>query len=404
MKNTLNRYIELADKITDSPDEQKLKAFCNLMAKIETAIPNVITANQKAIESNTELRFWHIHSPFKPFNEYDNIALIGFIKERHGDIQAWEQETGDILKERQNNIEKYKQTDWIRYANGEKHPDIIYCKGGKYWRWNEQKNSPYFRLFWQIWQQGNTADFETICKMVCLYIVLKNEADIIADELRLIGQLPQQANEPTTARLITDIEQLPQQQQQAIREGIKSQIEAQILVQKAANPDGLNDYLKAELANATAAMQTLIQESQKDGAIMPTISKNFVWNMERAKKLRQYLPPTSTQPTEATPTATATTPANLQLCNPKLQQAIKNAQKTGFVRFEDGVYKAKDKSWLVVFASELKAKGITTTQYADIETIFGLDSGELARKWQKVSNQKNYDKIRNTILPLLADI
>lgn len=416
MKNTLNRFIELADKITANPDEQqKYTGFCGLMDKIKTTIPNAITANAKAIDSDTKLRLniCRHYICHNGFGDKTYRLQMEFIKEHYSDIQAWEQETGDTLKERQNKLEQYKDIDFlpetlistqtyrpencinsVTKTQKEPHPDQTYCRSGKnyYRQWHNLKNAQYFRLFLQIWQQGNTGDFETICEMVCLYIALKNEADFVADELRLIGQLPQQANEPTTARLITDIEQLPQQQQQAIREGIKSQIEAQILVQKAANPDGLNDYLKAELANATAAMQTLIQESQKDGAIMPTISKNFVWNMERAKKLRQYLPPTSTQPTEATPTATATTPANPLLDNPEFQKILNKTIKAGFVEVTNGGY-----NWLLTlnelayFATELAKRGITQSRWKPIETFFNVK--HLAQETYKERNVKHQSQI-----------
>ncbi len=103
---------------------------------------------------------------------------------------------------------------------------------------------------------------------------------------------------------------------------------------------------------------------------MPTISKCFVWNVERAKKLREYLPPTSTPPTKATSTATPTTPANPLLYNPKLQQAIKNAQKEGFVRIENGhyIWCNKDKNgkklypyqYACFFADEAEKKGVAT--------------------------------------------
>lgn len=414
MKNTLNRFIEFADKIAANPNEQqKYTGLCNLMATIKNTIPNTITANAKAIDSDTKLRLNVWRSYFSDFGDRTYREQMVFVKKHYSDIEQWQTETGDTLKERQNKLEKYTETDWLpesvvevkteRQPNcinsvtkvkKEPHPDQTYCRSGKnyYRQWHDLKNAPYFRLFWQIWQQGNTANFETTCEMVCLYIALKNEANFVADELRLIGQLPQQANEPTTARLITDIEQLPQQQQQAIREGIKSQIEAQILIQKAANPDGLNDYLKAELANATAAMQTLIQESQKDGAIMPTISKNFVWNMERAKKLRQYLPPTSTQPTEATPTATATTPANPLLDNPEFQKILNKAIKAGFVEVTNGGY-----NWLLTlnelayFATELAKRGITQSRWKPIETFFNVK--HLAQETYKERNVKHQSQI-----------
>ena len=415
MQNNLKRYIEFAQRITANPDEQqKYTGLCNLMAKTKTDIPNVITANQKAIDGNTYLRlngyfsdiyFGNIHSDFR--------EQMWLIKYHYSDISIWEQETGDKLKEHQNKLNRFADVvklppiidEIVVGANSgvREHPDPNqkYCINGEYRKWDNQKNSPYFRLFWQIWQQGNTADYETICKMVCLYIALKNEADFIADELRLTGQLPQpqQPNEPTTAQLITDIEQLPQDMQQAIREGIKSQIEAQILVQKTANPDGLNDYLKTELEKATAAMQTLIQESQKDGAIMATINKCFVWNMERAKKLREYLQPTTAQqPTRPTPQPTETT--NPLLGNKEFMKVLQRAIKAGFVVASGNGYKCKSLTWLAVFADELNAKGITKTKFADIERLFTQPKGSLTNKFQKAIGQKNYGKMRAEIVAL----
>ena len=223
MKNTLNRYIELAERIAANPDEQKkYTGLCGLMGEIKITIPNVITANQKAIDSNKELRFWHTNTPHKPFNDYDKIGLIHFVKEQHSDIQAWEQETADKQREHQNKLEQYSETDFlpetvfgteihhtncmsVRKPQTQPHPDQIYClKGRNYYRqWNDNKNSPYFRLFWQIWQQGNTADFESICEMVWLYITLKNEVATIAEYLELTGATPQPAKEPTTPQPTT---------------------------------------------------------------------------------------------------------------------------------------------------------------------------------------------------------
>jgi type I site-specific restriction endonuclease len=148
--------------------------------------------------------------------------------------------------------------------------------------------------------------------------------------------------------LITDIKDLPINLQKAITDGIKNQIEAQILVQKELNPDGLNDYLNAELESATKAMQTMIQESQRDGAIIETISEIYVWNKERAKKIQEYRNTQNTHPNKE-PFALPK-----ELDNTRFKSILKKAVKAGFVKKTDEGYKWNgQKNELALFAQKV---------------------------------------------------
>lgn len=148
--------------------------------------------------------------------------------------------------------------------------------------------------------------------------------------------------------LITDIKDLPIELQNAIQNGIKNQIEAQILIQKETNPDGLNDYLNAELSGATKSMQTMIQESQKDGAVLKNISKIYVWNKERAKKIQEYRNTQNTHPNKE-PFALPK-----ELDNTRFKSILKKAIEAGFVEKTDEGYKWNgQKNELALFAQKV---------------------------------------------------
>ncbi len=418
MKNTLNRFIELADRITANPDEQqKYTGFCGLMDKIKNTIPNTITANAKAIDSDKGLRLNVCRSYMchNGIGDHTYRLQMEFIKKHYSNIQAWERETGDKLKERQSKLEKYTETDWLpesvveikteRQPNcinsvtkvtKEPHPDQLYCRcGANYYRqWVEQKNSPYFRLFWQIWQQGNSANFETICKMVCLYIALKNEADFIADELRLIGQFPQpqQPNEPTTDNIKVlpidfDISDIALSKYLDKVFGVIPPDEYMKTTPDGRYYTGYNIKENSPFESKSQCLHLLCKIRQLTRELKQTpdyIQREKIKN-EREKLYAEYChiitpqQPTSTKPTQATPTA------NLQLFNPKLQQAIKNAQKAGFVRVENGNYKWCNKDnngkrlypyqYACFFADVAEKKGIATIQIiSDLFKISDLGS------------------------------
>lgn len=193
--------------------------------------------------------------------------------------------------------------------------------------------------------------------------------------------------------LITDIKDLPINLQKAITDGIKNQIEAQILVQKELNPDGLNDYLNAELESATKAMQTLLQESQRDGAIIETISEIYVWNKERAKKLNEYKQLTNGGKMANEPDTLTKEP--IKLPEP-LETILNRAVKACFVEYSGGKYKRKKPlTWLAVFADILNERGFVKDKFGEIETMFGEKN--LAQSNNRALGQKNYDNMKSEI-------
>lgn len=186
--------------------------------------------------------------------------------------------------------------------------------------------------------------------------------------------------------LITDIKDLPIELQNAIQNGIKNQIEAQILIQKETNPDGLNDYLNAELSGATKSMQTMIQESQKDGAFLETISEIYVWNKERAKKIQEYQKAQNTHPNND---------------NLPLLSILDRAVSAGFVEYSGNKYKRlKPLTWLAVFADMLNERGFVKDKFGEIETLFGVKY--LAQSKDRALGQKNYNNMKSEIEMLFS--
>lgn len=412
MKNTFNRYIELADKIAANPDEQqKYTGFCGLMDKIKTTIPNAITANAKAIDSDTKLRLniCRHYICHNGFGDKTYRLQMEFIKKHYSNIQAWERETGDKLKERQSKLEKYTETDWLpesvveikteRQPNcinsvtkvtKEPHPDQLYCRcGANYYRqWVEQKNSPYFRLFWQIWQQGNSANFETICKMVCLYIALKNEADFIADELRLIGQFPQpqQPNEPTTDNIKVlpidfDISDIALSKYLDNVFGVITPDEFM-----ATTPDGryytaYNIKENSPFESKSLCLNKLceIRYLTRELKQTPDPLKRENLKNDREKLYTEYcqiIKPTATtdQPTTAKPQPTAM--PNPLLSNKEFMKVLHRAIKAGFVvEIANGCYKWNEQYPLQYanhFANNaVKSQQIKATK-KDIETLLNV--------------------------------
>ena len=426
MENNLKRYIELADRITANPDErQKYTGFYGLMDNIKNTIPNVITANQKAIDSDKGLRlnvcrYYMCHNGI---GDHTYRLQMEFIKKHYSDIQAWERETGDKLKERQSKLEKYTETDWLpesvveikteRQPNcinsvtkvtKEPHPDQLYCRcGANYYRqWVEQKNSPYFRLFWQIWQQGNSANFETICKMVCLYIALKNEADFIADELRLIGQFPQpqQPNEPTTDNIKVlpidfDISDIALSKYLDNVFGVITPDEYM-----ATTPDGryytaYNIKENSPFENKSQCLYKLckIRQLTRELKQTPDPLKREELKNEREKLYAEYcniIKPTTTQPTTAIPQPTPTA-SNKLLGNPEIIKALNNGVNEGYwVYVGDNHYQVTDKNLprLAIFADMLNEREFTTIKFADIEQLFNTKN--LSQKHYRVRGQNNY--------------
>lgn len=193
--------------------------------------------------------------------------------------------------------------------------------------------------------------------------------------------------------LITDIKGLPINLQKAIADGIKNQIEAQILVQMETNPDGLNDYLNAELKGATKAIQTLLQESQRDGAIIETISKLYVWNKERAKKLNEYKQMANGGKTSNKPDTLPKEP--IKPPEP-LETILNTAVEKGFAQKNGSHYKClKSNTYLAVFADVLNEKGYTKTKFSEIENLFEVKN--LAQYFNRALSQKNEPEIRAEI-------
>lgn len=84
---------------------------------------------------------------------------------------------------------------------------------------------------------------------------------------------------------IKELEQLPNEVQNKINAGLQHQIIEQAEFIKREMPDRYLSYLDEEIGKAEASMLRMVNESNNDGAILPTISEIYIWNKERKKTL-----------------------------------------------------------------------------------------------------------------------
>lgn len=90
-------------------------------------------------------------------------------------------------------------------------------------------------------------------------------------------------------KLVTELALLPQIEQEQIKEGLQNQIEHKAKLKIQTAPEDYLQYLENEIKNAKNALDMLANESTRVGAILPTISFNYVWNKERLNTLRRLL-------------------------------------------------------------------------------------------------------------------
>lgn len=90
-------------------------------------------------------------------------------------------------------------------------------------------------------------------------------------------------------KLVTELALLSQNEQEKIKEGLQNQIEHKAKLKMETAPEDYLQYLEDEIENAKNALDVLADESTRVGAILPTISFNYVWNKERLNTLRRLL-------------------------------------------------------------------------------------------------------------------
>lgn len=87
-------------------------------------------------------------------------------------------------------------------------------------------------------------------------------------------------------KMIRDIELLPKERQEAIRRDIENRILPQARNVFENTLEMFPEYIKSEIEKAVQSMNKMINESQREGAIMLNISEVYVFNKERIRALK----------------------------------------------------------------------------------------------------------------------
>jgi len=87
-------------------------------------------------------------------------------------------------------------------------------------------------------------------------------------------------------KMITDIGLLPKERQEAIRRDIENRILPQARNVFENTQEKFPEYIKSEIGKAVQSMNKMINESQREGAIMLNISEAYVFNKERIRALK----------------------------------------------------------------------------------------------------------------------
>lgn len=102
-------------------------------------------------------------------------------------------------------------------------------------------------------------------------------------------------------KLVTELALLSQNEQEKIKEGLQNQIEHKAKLKMETAPEDYLQYLEDEIENAKNALDVLADESTRVGAILPTISFNYVWNKERLNTLKRLRQEWESRPDAAVP-------------------------------------------------------------------------------------------------------
>lgn len=199
----IDRFTELAQKIMQVVDvERRYKAIKNLQQMIVEDIPDVITACTDLINENSKLRFGGYNQEIRFMFGWDNVhrRCINLLTNHFNDVREYESDTEEKRAERKLKLEEYSSTVTIKlppkeviYSSSgvtviEREPDsnLIYCLHGTYRQYSEVCHSFEYRLCRTI-QGSSGGDLKTLYQKVSLYIALRNEKAITADELLLLG-------------------------------------------------------------------------------------------------------------------------------------------------------------------------------------------------------------------------
>jgi phage-related holin len=208
-KQELNRFTEFAEKIMQNDNiTQKATGLHNLLSKVKNTVSDVITSNAEAINSNTRCRIndykQNIHLGFI-HSRYNDI--IEFVNNDFADIVTFENDTPEKVEHRKKKLKECSQIvsispietgEWEHFNNGnmridrqktKPHPDLIYCQSGIYRLFDQYHDDTFYRLCLNIKQDFEFLenDFDSVCRLVCLYVAIKNELQVVIDEMQLLG-------------------------------------------------------------------------------------------------------------------------------------------------------------------------------------------------------------------------
>ena len=199
LKESLDKYESLTKRVSNFMDKsEKSKAFGNILNRINTIIPDVISSNLHAIQI---FRDFGIHSYFG--SKFDNtMDLIRFVDSNINEIQDYQNDLNEVKDERTKKYERFRYTRFpkekvvgvIKHMGvrtydekiTEPDPGWIYSMSGTYTQFKTFESHRYFAICLNI-KLSKCAYFETVNYLVLLYIAVRNELNSVNEELEITG-------------------------------------------------------------------------------------------------------------------------------------------------------------------------------------------------------------------------
>ncbi|MDR1583237.1 MAG: hypothetical protein LBS55_08280 [Prevotellaceae bacterium] len=202
IKTQLERYTELVQKICNYSDKSdKQTAFENILGKINDLIPDVIGRNLHNIQ-NYYTRFYFPDYSMCRFRD-DISKIIRLVNEYFGEICEYKNDSKEKRAERQLKLNQFSQAlmakeivtkrtiinGIVTHEERELDPDWFYSEAGAYTQYVSLKSRDYFPICLDIKREGYgvKASFETVNRLVLLYIAVNNELKTTNEELDLLG-------------------------------------------------------------------------------------------------------------------------------------------------------------------------------------------------------------------------
>lgn len=198
----IDKITELANRILKNSDiSQKRNGLVNLAKKLQSDIPDVISACTDLINENSTLRYGYYNQEIKSMFGTYNIhrRCINLLIYNLDAVREYENDTEEKRAERKQKLDEYlgvvsiklKPKEVIYSPTGitvieRDNPDLIYCERGSYRKYSGLCNTFEYRLCRTI-QVSSSGDLKTLYQKVSLYIALKNELMQVEEEMKLLG-------------------------------------------------------------------------------------------------------------------------------------------------------------------------------------------------------------------------